>query len=72
VLSLDDGAARLLRAAGVPVLRSVAGDEAGALREARAAGVAWLLTSRGLTAASDEVDAAERARLEGLLEGDDA
>ncbi len=72
VLSLDDGAARLLRAAGVPVVRSVAPDVEGARREGREAGLAWLVTPRGLIALTDQVDEGERARLSGLLEGDDA
>ncbi|MDZ7799868.1 MAG: ATP phosphoribosyltransferase regulatory subunit [Trueperaceae bacterium] len=72
VLATDDAAARLLRAAGIEVLRAVAEEPAAARTEARALGAAWLLTPAGLEAVSDDVDAAERARLRGLLEGDDA
>lgn len=72
VLSLNDAAARLLRAAGIAVARAIAGDVAGAEREGRAAGIPWLLTPDGLVSLEGDGDAAERARLVGLLEGDDA
>jgi ATP phosphoribosyltransferase regulatory subunit len=72
VVALDDAAARLLRAAGVAVLRAVADDADEAAREARQAGAPWLLTAAGLRAVGEGADPAEEARLRGLLEGDDA
>lgn len=72
VLATDDASARLLRAAGIVVVRAVAVDPAEVRREARTLGVPWLLTPSGLEAVVEEVDPAERARLRGLLEGDHA
>ncbi|MEX2502236.1 MAG: ATP phosphoribosyltransferase regulatory subunit, partial [Trueperaceae bacterium] len=72
VASLDDHAARLLRAAGIAVVRPFATDLDDARREARRDGTRWLVTPTGLEALEDGASDAERARLRGLLEGDDA
>ena len=73
VASLDDHSSRLLRAAGIPVVRPVAADPDAARAEARGEGAAWLVRAGGtLEALAPNPDDAERARLSGLLEGDDA
>ncbi len=73
VASLDDHASRLLRAAGIAVVRPVAAEPDAARAEARSAGAAWLVDRSGaLEALRSQPDDAERARLRGLLEGDDA
>jgi ATP phosphoribosyltransferase regulatory subunit len=67
VLAIDDPGARRLRAAGVRVVRALHADRAGALDEARARRIPYLLADGRLEAIAG--DTGDRARLEALLAG---
>ncbi|HRN17506.1 MAG TPA: ATP phosphoribosyltransferase regulatory subunit, partial [Trueperaceae bacterium] len=70
VLTLDDPAARLLRAAGIAVARAVASDPGGAEREARAERIPYLLVDGTLrSVAEGGASEARRLELQALLAG---